>query len=100
MAQTGGARGSGAARLWFHGATFCIALAPDEVIERQEPVSDFTLYEYRRGDTGATIYEGAYPGPGGIILRTGADYPPLLSVHGPRALARRILTGNRRSACP
>jgi len=100
--QPGGAGVAGAGHAqqhWFHGSTFCIGLAPDESMERQDTGSDFTLYTYRRGAEEIVIYEGAYPQPGGIVIETGATFPPLLSVHGPRALARRIRVGERASAC-
>jgi hypothetical protein len=91
--------GEASARRWYHGTGFCIALAPDETIEREDTGSDFTLYHYRRGDEQVTIYEGGHPTPGGVIRQTGFGWPPLISIHGPRSFARRFLVGDRRRAC-
>lgn len=84
---------------WYRSESFCIALHPDETIERQDGGGDFILYLYRRGAEEIVIYQGNYPSPGGVLLRTGLPFPALLSVHGPRALARRLLVGARASAC-
>jgi hypothetical protein len=84
---------------WYGSETFCIALHSDETIERQDGGEDYILFLYRRGGEEIVIYQGNYPSPGGAIIRTGMNFPALLSVHGSRELARRLLVGKRRSAC-
>ena len=89
----------GAGERWHREGSFCIALAADESIEREDPGTDFFLYHYRRGDRHIVIYEGNHPQRGGIILQTGQRFPAVLSVHGDPALARRMLVGERAAAC-
>lgn len=84
---------------WYRSESFCIALHPDESIERRDGGEDYILYLYRRGPEEIVIYQGNYPSPGGILIRTGLGFPSILSVHGPRALARRLLVGARANAC-
>ncbi len=84
---------------WHREANFCLALAPDETIERVDPGSDFILYRYRRGDETVVIYEGNYPQPGGVVLQTGFNFPSVISIHGDEAFARRFLIGEQMSVC-
>ena len=79
------------------GISFATVLMPDEQILRFDQQMDFVTYRLTGPDRAAVIYEGNAPQKADVLIKTGGDFPSVVSLHldpggYDRSLARRILT--------
>ena len=76
------------------GKAFSIQLEAGEVLAWTDTGMDFVAYRFTRPDGITVIYEGNAPQPGGIVSKTGMDWPSVVVVHGTPDVARRVKASN------
>jgi hypothetical protein len=77
-------RDANANQMTYCGNSFAITVPSSDGFFVQPNLSeDFVLYRWQQNGRDVIIYEGNFPQPGGIVLRTGhASWPELVVVHG------------------
>jgi hypothetical protein len=82
------------------GKAFAIQLQAGEALAWTDTGMDFVAYRFTHPDGTTVIYEGNAPQPGGIVSKTGMDWPSVVVVHGTPEIARGVKAGrDAASAC-
>lgn len=77
------------------GSAFAVQLKAGERLSWTDHKMDFITYRFTRAGGSTTIYEGNFPQPGGIVFKTGKNWPAEVVVHDTAEVAKRVLTDTK-----
>lgn len=78
---------------------FVVTLSSTDTLRWTDEMEDFIVYRLTTSAGSATLYAGNAPQPGGTELRTGRDFPAVVSITGADVADRVVVRGPAFARC-